>query len=122
MSRSPFKDPYSFFADLHTFIVFLNAFRDWNTISAAYRATSLSRSDVYRKIQDLQGQGFLISRKKDGVTYYRLTSPQIRVVGFGVIDFSDSPVIHIYIDQYGKFMEKVRRGDVEVVYVGESDA
>jgi len=122
VSKSPFRDAFSFFADLHTFVVFLNAFRDWNTISAAYKATSLSRSDVYRKVQDLQGQGFLISRKMNGVTHYRLTSPVIRIVGFGEIDFSDSPVIHIYIDQFGKFMEKVRRSDVEVVYVGEERA
>ena len=118
MPASPFTNVYGFLSDLHTFIVFLNAFRDWNTVSAAYKATSLSRSDVYRKVDSLLKQGLLISKEENGVKYYRLPSQKVKIVGFGEIDFTDAPVIHIYIDQYGKFLERVRRKDVEIVYVG----
>ncbi|HID08754.1 TPA: hypothetical protein EYP13_00840, partial [Candidatus Micrarchaeota archaeon] len=78
------------------------AFRDWNTISAAYRATSLSRSDVYRKVEALLKQGLLISKEENGVKYYRVPSRRIKIVGFGEIDLTDSPVIHVYIEQYSK--------------------
>jgi len=121
VAGSPFSNVFGFLTDLHTFMLFLNAFRDWNTVSAAYRAVSLSRSDVYRKVRALHEQGFLIARNVDGKTYYRVPSRRIEIVGFGVIDLTDSPVIHVYIDQYGKFLEKVRRNDVEVVYVGDKD-
>lgn len=119
MPSSPFTNVYGFLSDLHTFLVFLYSFRDWNTVSAAYRATSLSRSDVYRKVEALLRQGLLISKEDNGVRYYRVPSRKIKIVGFGEIDLTDEPVIHVYIDQFGKFLEKVRRNDVEIVYVGE---
>lgn len=121
MPVSPFTNVYAFLSDLHTFMIFLNTFRDWNTVSAVYKATSLSRSDVYRKVDALVKQGLLIVREDNGVKYYRVPSKRIKIVGFGEIDLTDSPVIHIYIDQFSKFLERVRRNNVEVIYVGGED-
>lgn len=119
---SPFTSPWQFLADLHSFAVFLYTFRDWQKLDAVYKKLSLSRSDVFRKAEALVKQGLLIKRQVDGVNYYRVPSHRLTIVGFGFIELDkNAPVIHVYIDDWGNFLQKVRRNDVEVVWVGDYD-
>lgn len=119
---SPFTSPWQFLADLHSFAVFLYTFRDWQKLDAVYKKLSLSRSDVFRKAEALVRQGLLLKRQEGGVNYYRVPSRRITIAGFGVIELDDSaPVMHIYIDEWGNFLRRVRRNDVEVVWVGDHD-
>ena len=119
---SPFTNPWQFLADLHSFAVFLYTFRDWQKLDAVYKKLSLSRSDIYRKAEALVQQGLLLKRQEGSVNYYRVPSPRITIAGFGTIELDrDAPVLHVYIDEWGNFLRRVRRNNVEVVWVGDHD-